>query len=175
MYSTSLTGRELETSGEDGARPLWAGESLSKTIDLVSTGVPVLGCLLQKAVGCCVLKSDTALSRGRLEYPTTNNCMLQMTLVLRFYAKSSKVMLAAVKDDNEEAKKAMSLQDCLGLFSITEKLAETESWFKSFYLSTVEKLRIIFAFSIRYCPRCKEHKEATKKMEVCTNSDYSNV
>lgn len=41
----------------------------------------------------------------------------------------------------------MSLGDCLDLFAVTEKLSQEDSW---------------------YCPKCKEFKEATKKMDLWT-------
>jgi hypothetical protein len=49
-------------------------------------------------------------------------------------------------DDNTK-ENMMTLEDCLNLFAVTEKLSQEDSW---------------------YCPKCKEFKEATKKMDIWT-------
>jgi ubiquitin carboxyl-terminal hydrolase 4/11 len=50
-------------------------------------------------------------------------------------------------DDKKNAENIMTLEDCLNLFAVTEKLSQEDSW---------------------YCPKCKEFKEATKKMDLWT-------
>jgi len=49
------------------------------------------------------------------------------------------------EDDREAGEQTMTLQDCLELFRVTEKLSQEDSW---------------------YCPRCEDFKEATKKMDL---------
>jgi len=49
--------------------------------------------------------------------------------------------------DGDNKSNLMTLEDCLELFAVTEKLSEQDSW---------------------YCPQCKEFKEATKKMDIWT-------
>jgi len=51
-----------------------------------------------------------------------------------------------VEEDGEAQESTdMTLQDCLELFRVTEKLSEEDAWF---------------------CPKCQEFKEATKKMDL---------
>ena len=80
-----------------------------------------------------------------------------------------KKLLQSKEDDKscstEEAKanKEINLQDCLKLFTKEETLAQTMNGIVQFEISTA------FIFDtrvIRYCPQCKELKQATKKFDL---------
>ena len=91
------------------------------------------------------------LSNERILDSFKNNCKpIKIHVILNSYIAPKKLKMNTCSSENhtginDENKKKFSLTECLALFSKQEKLDKDNEW---------------------YCNRCKEHKQATKKMEI---------
>lgn len=66
----------------------------------------------------------------------------------------------SMKNAETEVKSRVTLYECLELFTRREKLSADDMWY---VLSTCTCTRVS---RCRYCNRCKEHREATKKFDL---------
>jgi len=60
------------------------------------------------------------------------------------------ISTSTIRSDVKVSKKSLTLDECLDLFTTTEKLGEHDLW---------------------YCPRCKKHQQATKKFDLWSLPD----
>lgn len=90
-------------------------------------------------------------SNERIIDSFNNNCkQIKIHVILNNYIVPKELKMNTCSSENhtginDENKKKFSLTECLTLFSKQEKLDKDNEW---------------------YCNRCKEHKQATKKMEI---------
>lgn len=91
------------------------------------------------------------LSNERILDNFNNNCkQIKIHVILNSYIVPKELKMNTCASENhtginDENRKKFTLSECLALFSKQEKLDKDNEW---------------------YCNRCKDHKQATKKMEI---------
>lgn len=73
----------------------------------------------------------------------------------------------------QKKKATVALRECIELFTTMETLGEHDPWWGCFSLTCFQTFtfptfifHLNLIFSLRYCPTCKKHQQATKKFDL---------
>ena len=104
-------------------------------------------CKARTCVGCLVPSDDTAIRFGQ-DYTIAVEWKENIQFSTHIEDVLTSPHLLKLQEMHKDA--SISLNDCLSLFSEEEVLSEKDMW---------------------YCPKCKNHVRATKKMDLWNSPD----